>query len=60
MPCVKLSFYQSTAEFSAHISGCNPYAENLLSQCCVNIAPQLFPGWSIKLVDQEMTKQGKE
>jgi hypothetical protein len=33
--------------------------KNLLFQCCVNIAPQLFLDWSIKLADQPMTKQGE-
>ena len=52
----------SNADFCAPISGCNPYSKYLLSQMsqyCVNIAPQFFPGLPVK-ADQPMTEQGRE
>lgn len=38
---------------------CNSCSKNLLSQCCINIAPQLFSDFSIK-ADQTMTEQRRK
>jgi hypothetical protein len=49
--------YYSNPGFCVPVTGCNPYYDNILSQYYVNIAPQLFLAWSIKLADQVQERE---
>ena len=60
VPCVAIILLLFKCWFLCPISLCNPYSKNLQSKCCANIASQLVPDRSIKILDQPMTEQGRE